>query len=387
MTDITLTQVDADLARLNQYQLALEGFRRVMEGREVVTGPTAIAMRIALEDANVDQDEDKGVTGKDIATGFKKVVVTVRNIIQWLLRTIGKLVEKLGLGMQKLGAKSRKVKETLAAMPEAERSSLGSGESATLSPEVLQPEMLAIEGKFVGNDAESLNNVIKIGAWINKDFPKMFDKVMGETEQLARKHMKDDTSEAFFKALGGVIKSSISKPPVPFSSDNLAPSVMVEGESTNTVPFMGDHGLVLLNPNGGGVLNDNNPIEMLRGWFIVHFGEFNTKQTGVDEIPVSDFATITKLSNMINSSIEANTDGANEVRSLMEKRVDTVNSLLDEMAKGGGPGAHGEIAMCIGVMLQRLTECLTATHGWYGRTLGQELGYLTQCLEQGKQAA
>ncbi|MNC01588.1 hypothetical protein D3C75_489410 [compost metagenome] len=364
MADITLTQVDADLARLNQYQLALEGFRRVMEGREVVTGPTAIAMRIALEDANVDQDEDKGVTGKDIATGFKKVAVTVRNIVQWLLRTIGKLVEKLGLGMQKLGARSRKVKEALAAMPEVERSALGSGESTTLSPEVLQPEMLAIEGKFVGNDAESLNNVIKIGAWINKDFPKMFDKVMGETEQLARKHMKDDTSEAFFKALSGIIKSGISKPPVPFSSDNLAPSVMVEGESTNTVPFMGDHGLVLLNPNGGGVLNDNNPIEMLRGWF-----------------------TITKLSNMINSSIEANTDGANEVRSLMDKRIDTVNSLLDEMAKGGGPGAHGEIAMCIGVMLQRLTECLTATHGWYGRTLGQELGYLTQCLEQGKQAA
>jgi hypothetical protein len=381
MADITLTQVDADLARLNQYNLALEGFRRVMEGREVITGPTAVAMRIALEDATVDQDDDKGVTGKDIATGFKKVMITVKNIIQWLLRTIGKLVEKLGLGMQKLGAKGKKVKQALAEMPEEARAAVGKGEAAELPKEVLQPEMLAIDGQFVGNDVEAVNNVIKMGAWINNDFPKMFDKLMGETERLARAHMKDDTSEAFFKGLAGVIKSGASKPPVPFSSENFAPSVMVDGEHTNTMPLMGDQGLVLLNPNGGNVLNENNPVEMLRGWFVIHFGEFNTKQTGVEDIPVADFNTITKLSDMVNGSIDAHIDAAGDVSSLINKRIGSINSLLDEMSKGGGPGAQGEIAMALGVMLQRLTECLTAVQSWYGRTLNQELGYLGLSIE------
>lgn len=380
MAAITLTQVDADLARLNQYNLALEGFRRVMEGREVITGPTAIAMRIALEDAEVDQDDDKGVTGKDIASGFKKVAITVKNIIQWLLRTIGKLVEKIGLGMQKLGAKSRKVKETLAAMPEAERSALGKGEPVQPSGTVLQLEFLSIEGTFVANDVEAVNNVIKMGAWINGDYPKMFDSILGGAEQLARKHMKDDTSEAFFKALGGVIKSGVKNPTVPFASESHS-NVADAGSTKNTVPLMGDQGLVILDPRDSNVINDNNPVEMLRHWFVFHFGEYNTKQTAPEEVPVADFATITKISDMVNGSIDSNNDAGSDVKSLMDKRISSINKLLDDMGQNSGPGASGEIAMAIGVMLQRMSQCMVDVHGYYARTLNQVLGYLGVSLE------
>jgi hypothetical protein len=376
MTDITLIQVDADLSRLNQYRLALEGFRRVMEGREVVTGPTAMAMRIALEDAEVDQKEDKGVTGKDLVTGFKKVAITVRNIIQWLLRTIGKLVEKIGLGMQKLGEKSKKVKQDLKAMPEVQRSALGKGD---LPPVDLRPEMLTIEGTFVGNDVEAVNNVIKMGAWINGDFPKMFDQMLGATEQLARKHMKDDTSEAFFKALGSAISSSIKKPTVPFGGESFS-NAGSSDMTQNTMPLMGDQGLTIVDGRQSSVINDNNPVEMLRGWFVFTFGEYNTKSTGEVQIPLADFATISKISDMVNASVDANNSGANDVKSLMDKRVGSINKLLDEMGQNDGPGASGEIATAIGVMLQRMCDCMVQVHGWYSRTLNQELGYLGQSI-------
>jgi hypothetical protein len=381
MADITLTQVDADLARLNQYNLALEGFQRVMEGREIVTGPLAVAMRIALEDAEVDQDDDKGVTGKDIATGFKKVAITVKNIIQWLLRTIGKLVEKLGLGMQRLGEKGRKVKQALAEMPEAARASLGKGDASEIPQDVLQPEMLAIAGEFVGNDIEAINNVIKMGTYINGDFPKMFDQIMGTTEQLARKHMNDDTSEEFFKALAATLSTGLKRPTVPFSGDHFAAAVANEEDTINTVPLMGDQGFVMPDPKGSGTLNENNPIEQLRGYFVWHFGDYNTKSTGSVDIPVVDFATISKITDLIDKSINDNIDSSSELKSLMDKRVSATNALLDEMAKGDGPGARGEIAMCVGVMLQRFADCLTNIHGWYARTLTQELGYLNTCID------
>jgi hypothetical protein len=379
MTDITLIQVNADLARLNQYNLALEGFRRVMEGREVVTGPTAMAMRIALEDAEVDLKDDKGVTGKDLVTGFKKVMVTVRNIIQWLLRTIGKLVEKLGLGMQKLGEKGRKVKQAIAALPEEQRSALGNGDTTELPQEALQPEMLTIESEFVGNDVEAVNNVIKMGAWINGDFPKMFDSILTSAEQLARKHMKDETSEAYFKALGAAIASGIKKPTVPFSPESYS-NVGSPDQTNNTVPLMGNQGLTIPDAREASMLDHNNPVEMLRSWFVFTFGEYNTKSTGNVTIPVADFATVTKISDMINKSIDENNGGANDVKAMMDRRVNAVNALMDEMAKDGGPGAQGEIALSIGIMLQRLCECMTQVHGWYSRTLNQELGYLGQCL-------
>lgn len=382
MTTITFTQVNADLARLNQYNLALEGFRCLMEGRDVVTGPTAVAMRIALEDRDRDDDDksDRGVTGRDIASGFKKVVITVRNIIQWLLRKIGSLVEKLGLGMQKLGNKTSKAQRRAAKKAEAERAEMGKGENAELPKEAIQPDQLSIAGAFVGNDVEAVNNVIKLGTWINNDFPKMFDSLMNGVEHLATTHMKDESSAEFFKGLGELIKNNPPRIGIPYSGQSFASDGAGDKETNNTVPLMGDKGLLVLDPQGNRVLEEDDPVAKLRGWFHFSLADYNTKKPNEGPVPVADFATVEKLISMVNKSVEANSGVAGEVRSTIHGRVKKINALLDTLSEGQDTGVPGQIATAVGVILQRLAECLVSVHSYYARTLNQEVDYLQACL-------
>lgn len=403
MADITLIQVDADLARLNQYNLALEGFQRLMEGREVITGPTAMAMRIALEDAEVDQerDNDKGVSGKDLASGFKKVMITIRNVIQWLLREIGKLIEKLGLGMQKLGNKKSKAQKKRAAMSEQARNNMGkseelvppgankeeSSEETSAEPsapaEKVNPVLLSINGTFVGNDVEAVNNVVKMGAWINEDFPKMFDSLMNDVVTIARKNMRTNSAVHFYEELGKSIQRNFIKPKVMFSGQSHT-SGHDDAETINTVPLLGDFGLTMVDPAGADALKGTNPVELLRKWFVMDFGEYNTKKDGDVTIPSSDFQTMSKLLDMVDKSIASAESSAKAGAAVMNKRVDDVNKFLNEMGEADiDSSVPGEIASGIAVIMQRMVKCLTDTQAWYGRTLFQELTYLSACMDSG----
>lgn len=386
MTEITFHQVEQDLITLYQRKFALEGFDKLMEGREVITGPTAVAMAIALEDANPEEAEDKGVTGKDIASGLKKIAITIRNIIQWLLRHIGALVEKLGLSMQRLGERGKKVKAAVAQLPEAAKAAMGKGDT-TLPPETkLDLSALTVDGTFVGSDAEQLNNVIKMGDWINDTYPKMFDSIMTKVEELAKQHMSDDTSEGFFSGLAQVLNASTVLPPVPRSSENFAPSVAAGDQTINTVPMMGDRGLVMYNPKKASDINDNAPVDALRGYLTLELPEYTTKQQAPEGVPPADYETVVKLTDMVNKSIDKNNNGASDVKALMKRRIDSVNKIVAEMEAKGDKGPHTEIVAAVGLMLQRYGKLLTDVHEWYGRTLNQELGYLGLSIDVASQS-
>lgn len=407
MADITFIQVDADLARLNQYNLALEGFQRLMEGREVVTGPTAMAMRIALEDADADEkrDSDKGVSGKDLVSGFKKVMITVRNVIQWLLREIGRLVEKLGLGMQKLGNKKSKAQKKRAAMSEQARSNMGKSEElvppganqqeepaaqeaeeaapAAAPAEKVNPAFLTINGSFVGNDVEAVNNVVKMGTWINEDFPKMFDALLEDAVGLARSNMRNNSATYFYEALGKSIHKHFVKPKVMFSGQSHT-SDHNDAETINTVPLLGDHGLTMVDPAGSDALNGTNPVELLRKWFIFDFSEYSTKKDGDVSIPSTDFQTMSKLLDLVDKSIESSASSSKAGAAIMNARADKVNAFLDELGKLEiDSNVPGEIATGLGVIMQRMVKCLVDTQAWYSRTLYQELTYLSACMDSG----
>lgn len=358
-----------------------------MEGREVITGPTAVAMSIAMEDADPSEAEDKGVTGKDIAAGLKKVGITIKNIVQWLLRTIGQLVEKLGLAMQRLGEKGKKVKAALDSLPEEAKAKMG-GEVKELPAETqLDLGALSIDGQFVGTDPEQLNNVIKMGDYINKTYPKMFNDILGKVEQLAKQHAEDETSENFFKALAGVLSSSTQMPGVPLDKENYAPSVAAGDQTVNTVPLMGDRGLVIYNPKKAGDINDNAPVDALRGYMVLAFPEYTTKQGAPDSVEVAKYETVVKLTDMVNKSIDDNNNSTSEAGQLIRSRTESINKLVDELTAKDTKGARVEIIEAIGIMLQRYATLVTEVHKWYGRTLNQELGYLGLSAESANKAA
>lgn len=376
MTEITLHQVEQDLITLRRHRLALEGFHQLMEGREVITGPTAVAMSIAMEDADPEAAEEKGVTGKDIAAGLKKVGITIKNIIQWLLRTIGSLVEKLGIAMQRLGMKGKKVKAALDQLPEEAKAKMGNEVKELPTETVLDLGALSIDGVFVGNDPEQVNNVIKMGDYINKTYPKMFNDIMGKVEQLAKQHAEDETSENFFKALAGVLSSSTQLPTIALDKENYAPSIAAGDQTVNTVPLMGDHGLVIYNPKKAGDINDNAPVDALRGYMVLGFPGYSTKQQAPESAEVATYETVVKLTDMVNKSIDAHNNSVAEVGSILKNRTDSVNKLVDELTAKDTKGARVEIIEAIGIMLQRYATLVTEVHKWYGRTLNQELGYL-----------
>lgn len=385
MTDITLTQVDADLARLNQYNLALEGFQRVMEGREVITGPTAMAMRIALEDAEVDQSDDKGVTGKDLVAGFKKVAITVRNIIQWLLRTIGKLVEKIGLGMQKLGLLNRKVTEKTKALPETAKATLGK-EQPVEQPS-FDPQVLSITGKFVGNDAEQLNNVLKFAEYLTVQYPAQFVKLMNAVIPLAKSHADDEDDRDFFYALGKVIDTEFKVPKIATSLGDYMEGVEVDGKYV-TVPMMGDYGLAMFHPNTAYSTFQRagrDGVDMLRDFFVIHFGQ--GKAGGGDvEVTTMSYEQIVKMSDICSKIIETNNDNATKYSGELAEVGKRVNQLIDEFSKSEG-ATRNKIGTAIGVLVQRMAQPLIEGQKWFSRTVGQELVYMDQCLEQVSQEA
>lgn len=372
MTEITLQQVSYDLNTLYQRRLALEGFQGLMEGRDVVTGPTADAMRIALEDADSDEE---GVTGKDLATGVKKVAITVKNIIKWLLRTIGKLVEKLGLGMQKLGAKNTAVKQALKSLSEADRSSVSADKPVEAS--ALNPAMLCVDGQFVGNDPEQVNNAVKMGDYIHQTFPKMFDSILGKVEQLAKTHASDETSEAFFKAFASLLQSSLVKPDVQFGSTDVTGDA--HDGAIATVPLLGNRGFVMMKPEAASELNSDRPIEALRQVFTFSFPEYNVDKNVPDEIPGADIATVTTLSTLVDKSVGGIQTGESDMKSLISGRVQSIERVVEELSNKG-PGASGEILEAIGLVLQRFAAVMTEVESWYMRTMLQELNYLESCV-------
>ncbi|QBJ02747.1 hypothetical protein MZD04_gp221 [Pseudomonas phage Psa21] len=386
MTEITLMQVDADLARLNQYNLALEGFQRVMEGREVITGPTAMAMRIALEDAEVDQSVDQGITGKDLVAGFKKVAITVRNIIQWLLRTIGKLVETIGLAMQKLGDVGRKQKVALKAVPEQVKTELP---KAKVEPSSFDPSFLSIAGEFAGHDVEQLNNMLKMVQFASNDYPVQFDHVLADLEQLARTAIssKADSTDAFFNGLGQSLQKNIKIPQMKYSNTNHMPHMSSNSVSTvNTVPLLGDQGLTMLDPQDAvAVLSKSNPISALQGYLLIKFGEYDTSVEGEVEVKSPDYPTLVKLNEICIQAAETWNEADKSNLSKISSRVEKIKGLLDDMAKGEQSPALNTIASAMGVVLQRMTDPLMNIQKWVSRTLKAELSYIQQCVDAAEQ--
>ncbi|WDS62223.1 hypothetical protein [Pseudomonas phage D6] len=379
MTDITLAQVGADLARLHQYNVALEGFQRVMQGREVVTGPTAMAMRIALEDAEVDQSESKGVTGKDLVTGIKKVGITLKNIIQWLLRTIGKLIEKIGQGMQRLGEVGRKNDKRIKALS-SDQTALLKGEA---DPDTFKfnPNQLCIAGEFVGHEMEHAQIASKFVRWLITDYINGFIRVLEGTEKLVAQHMTDESPEAFLKALGALIGSSIHFPGVKGATEDYAPEYATDKEHTlRTVPMLGDFGLVMFDPAAAATVFPQG-VEKIQQYLKIDVVEYNTKKEFTGErLPFPGADQLKQINSLVTETAEYWNSNDKTQSQKLEKAVTNMESIAGKLTQSEST-ATNTIGNVVGMVIQRLGTVLTSGNKWASRALSTELHYLTETID------
>lgn len=377
MTEITFSQVGYDLARLNQHNVALEGFIRLMEGREVITGPTALSMRIALEDSISEMD---GISGQDLSKGLKKIYVTIRNIIQWLLRTIGKAFEVIGMGMQRLGNAGKRNKERLAALGNDDMARLKDADG--LKDHAFKVETLCIAGEFSGHDLEHVQATANMVRWLIGDYMGGVLKVFDNISTLVTKHTDDKDATEFLKTLGQLIGSSMSYPKVKQANEDLAPDFQIDSKhSINTVPMLGDHGLVMFEIAGAAGVFESG-LDAAQNFLKVDIVPYNTKkELANDVIPLPSPEDLLKLNEITLGAVEFWNTEDGKVGAHLKKTTDTLNGLVATLEKSKS-GAANTMAGAIALVLQHLGGAISHGSKWAGRTLTNELHYISKTIDQ-----
>lgn len=383
MTDITFKQVDHDLGILHQQTVALEGFQRWVVGNGVVTGDTARVIRVALEDS--ESDVSKGVTGKDLVTGIKKVSVTLRNIIQWILRQIGKLIEKIGLGLQKLGNLGRDNEKKLKALSNDSVALLDSGE-AEITAEQFNPSSLCIAGKFVGNELEHAKQFTTVARWYAKDYMEQVGQAITKIEALISQHLSDETPDAFLKAAGAALASTIQLPKIKMGG-SAQPADMELTDQVHSMPLFGDVGLVIFDPSKASAVFEQG-IDKIRDYLVMDFVDFNSRQeTEFAQLPAPKLPVLIQLNKEMLEAVEFWEQNVNSSANRLKDVFAKVETATGKLGTEDATAAAATMGNAMGVIMQRLGQGIDEGSKYLARTFNHELHYISTTIDivsQGK---
>lgn len=376
MTEITFNQVDHDLGALRQQTVALEGFKRWVVGHDDVTGPAARVIRIALEDA--DADDSKGVTGKDIATGLKKVAITIRNIIKWLLRKIGGLIEKLGQLMQRVGQKAQKVETQAKAMGNEQVQKMESGE-APPKPGSFNAQRLAVAGKFVGNDLEQVKHSIEFSVWLIDSFLPGVVKVMEAIPNLASKHMTASSEEVFMRDIGQVILNNIKVPRAKLTKEDYAKDI--DGDKSKllmTQPLLGDVGFVMVGPES--IPDVFGSLDALRADLHYAITPYSTEAEIDQDAEVTiKMTTVKTIASMVADAASKWGTGSTQVGNAYKAALSGIEDTAGKFAESDSE-VTANIGNAIATIIQRLGSTIESGSKWANGMLSSELTYLHECM-------
>lgn len=377
MTDITFKQVDHDLGVLHQRTVAMEGFQRWVVGHGVVTGDVARVIRVSLEDN--DSDPNQGVTGKDLVTGLKKVGITIRNIVQWLLRQIGKVIEKIGLGLQKLGEMGRNNERALKALGNDATAALDAGQ-VEVPAEKFNPSMLSIAGEFVGHELEHAKIFTGMVQWYAKTFIENMAIVIDGLEELLEKHKGDSDISAFLDAAAKVISAAHWVPKLPMGG-SAKPTEIDLVDKLYTVPMFGDTGFVFFDPAKAAAVFPKG-VEAIRDYFVAEFTEYDSKkELTIESLPAPKYDALVKLNGEMLKGLEFwqnNIDGSTEKLRRVLKELETA---ADKISGGEDVSAAANTMANIGgVAIQRLGKAVEDGSKYLARTINQEMHYISTTI-------
>uniref|UniRef100_A0AB39CCY5 Internal head protein n=1 Tax=Pseudomonas phage RVTF4 TaxID=3236931 RepID=A0AB39CCY5_9VIRU len=377
MTDITFKQVDHDLGTLHQQTVALEGFHRWVVGHGAVTGDVARVIRVALEDSDPD-DISKGVTGKDLVTGIKKVSVTIRNIVQWLLRQIGKLIEKIGLGIQKLGNLGRDNEKKLKALGNDQAAKLDSGD-VEVDPDAFNPAMLCITGKFVGHELEHAKTFTTVTRWFAKDFMDQMNTVLDNLEGAIAQHLQDESPDEFIKKAAQIISSTVHLPKVQMGGA-AGPAEQAGSHTIHTVPLFGDIGMVMFDPSKAS--EGLATVESAREYLVFDFVEYNSKQeTEFEKLPAPKSDVLLKLNQEMLDALEFWESNIKTSAARLRKTLEGVESSTSKIGTGDSAAtAQATMGNIMATTIQRLGAGMDSGSKYLARTFNQELHYISTTI-------
>lgn len=375
MTDITLQQVNHDLGFLHRQTVALEGFQRWVVGHDEITGPAARVIRIALEDS--EKEESKGVTGKDIVTGVKKVAVTIRNIVQWLLRMIGKIVEKIGAAMQRLGEKGQKVKARAKSLGSEEATKM---ESTPVDGSKFNAAALSVGAEFVGNNLEQMKHAITLSEWMVEVLLPGIIKVVQGIPNLTTKHMTDESPDDFMEELGNMIRMSIRVPKMRVTETDFTEGFDGDPEKMiKSVPLPGNVGFIMTNPNG--IADVFGSLDAIRSGF--HFAV--VPYSGAQELDASEFKApsaqqLGQIVDMINGCSDKWNDKATVIARDFERALGSIEETSGKFIESE-QAATAHIGNAIATVLQRFGVIVKEGVKWSNTLFTNELDYLSACLD------
>lgn len=374
MADITYTQLQKDFKQLSNHLVALEGFHRVLEGQESVSGQTAQAMVIAIEavDPDLVKSGYDGVTGKDLVNGVKKTYNTLTRVLKFLLREIGKLIEKIGLVMQHLGKRKENLDISFRDM------SRTSEPKSTELSQIGGQGLLYVDGEFMGGDPAQLSMLIKAVDYLWVTYPSRLVQVMDHISRGAI-HYKDD-ADAFKKIVVGAI-ATIGLPDLPrLAADTYYDHGIEGGDLIATIPFLGNVGIVMRDPKSAGKFVEGGDVGDALAFKLIPFADDAPQNTA---IPTPSIETIgqlkkglDKLFTLLEKPAVISTDLRKAI-SDMEKVADTL-----EAANGQGKESTTEIATMIGAIVGALGEPLQKIVPLIARVTNAEINYLEKAIAQ-----
>jgi hypothetical protein len=379
MSDFTFKQLQNDLSKLVSHSLALEGFYQILEGQESVSGPTARAMRITLEAVDpsfASANPEQGLTGKDLVTGLRKTMITVKNIIQWLLRTIGKLVEKFGQALQRLGAKRDELNR---AVKEASKAS-GATVPENISANFAGVKSLFVGDEFLGNDIAQLNNLKKAVDYLWIEHPKSVATVLKAAASFGEASANAADISEYKDKLSQAIEYGIKLPSFGDVSINEYASPNAEGpELKASIPLLGNRGIVMRDPSAAKMLiNSADPVEGIKDALTLSVGVFKETGANPESVPLPSMDEVRALNDVI-SQIVSITEKDSAVNGDIKKYAAELETLLEKLGseEGKHPETRNQVITMIGALVSAAGDPLVACHEYIIRTVNAEINYLT----------
>lgn len=157
--------VSKDMVDLQRYSVALEGFKRLMEGRDEIDGDAAYAMRVSLEsiDPAFSIKDSSVITLRAIKEGLIAAAKAAREMIRYVFELINSFYVKFTGSLGKVRGMQAGVNKRLAKM----------GSRTTHSKmSISGVQRLSVDGKFQGDAAEALQNVKEMTTYILEIYPK-----------------------------------------------------------------------------------------------------------------------------------------------------------------------------------------------------------------------
>jgi hypothetical protein len=379
MSAPTMSQVGSDLQKLYQYQMALEGYQRVMEWREEVDGPVAHVMRVTLEsidpafsikDANV-------VTLAGIKSGIKVAYKATKDAIRYVFELIRSFFVKFTGSLAVVKSAQGQITKRLV--------KLGNVSVQGEMP-ISGIQRLSVNGEFKGNDLEALGDVKKMTKFFLETYPRAVANIgrnasrgaLNIATSLGDNATPEKMDEEIGKMFAGVLRRDFNAPE--------GSAAYEEGLQRSPV-LVGNMAFTYLAPNDvADQLNSGGDIvEGVTKALSIRFGEVklgSADQTERD-ISVPSLEELKRINDQIGEIIAVGEKGGSA-----EKEFGTVKTVVDDaitqlLRKSEETGVDsGKVISMLGQVSQRLAEPMGKYTHWLAVTLNVWVTFLSHVLKQ-----